>query len=51
MKIGLRRLCRPRSRTTIAPHATDAARLAPILHLTRVTTAFAAIANAWFVIL
>lgn len=26
-------------------------RLAPILHLTRVTTAFAAIANAWFVIL
>lgn len=26
-------------------------RLAPILHLTRVTTAFAAIANTWFVIL
>ncbi|HYE02332.1 MAG TPA: hypothetical protein VD963_03750 [Phycisphaerales bacterium] len=27
------------------------ARLAPILHLTRITTAFAAIGNAWFVIL
>src|SRR5690348_11445828 len=26
-------------------------RLAPILHLTRVTTAFAAVANVWFVIL
>lgn len=26
-------------------------RLAPVLHLTRVTTAFAAVANAWFVIL
>lgn len=26
-------------------------RLAPILHLTRVTTAFAAIANSWFIIL
>lgn len=26
-------------------------RLAPVLHLTRVTTAFAAVANAWFIIL
>lgn len=35
----------------LAPMRRTLLRLAPILHLTRVTTAFAAIANAWFVIL
>ena len=35
----------------LAPMRRTLLRLAPILHLTRVTTAFAAIANTWFVIL